>query len=231
MAGWLCPQLGGRLPAINHVPHDAFFDQGHSLARHSLSVESRARLQRVIDVIENTDVLAEDLLAETPSQETPLIAQRGGAEISKQLSYQIQYCRRLQHDGVAARGDLSGCTRIRGFLRGNQSKIERRQLGGVARAFLRPTRTILRHSGDRELRHGFRVVDEPSVGIQKGQRGFARRVDAGGRLRRTFHRADSFSHSFRAAGWRHRGRLLEPARRLDNVGGCGQRQRFRIGRL
>src|SRR5438093_13465514 len=86
MAGWLCPQLGGRLPAINHVPHDAFFDQGHSLARHSLSVESRARLQRVIDVIENTDVLAEDLLAETPSQETPLIAQRGGAEISKQLS-------------------------------------------------------------------------------------------------------------------------------------------------
>ena len=48
-----------RGPRIDEVLGYTFLHQGHGLARHTLSIEGRTRLQRMADVIVNGDVLAE----------------------------------------------------------------------------------------------------------------------------------------------------------------------------
>ena len=70
----------GGLPVPDDAARDAVLDQRHPLLRHPLEVERLRQPGRVERVVGDRDPLVEDLVAELPREEAPLLDQTERAE-------------------------------------------------------------------------------------------------------------------------------------------------------
>ena len=110
--------LFGGLARIRDFADHAAIDQRQPPPRHALAVEGRTGLQRMVHVIGDADVFAEELLAEPAGQKAALVPDGGGAEVDEHLADEVLHRRRFEDDGVAAGRKFARRSGSRGLLRG-----------------------------------------------------------------------------------------------------------------
>ena len=103
MAGRLFAGFFGAGARVDEISRNAFFHQIYTLARDAFAVERRAELQRVIRVVDDGDVLAEELLAQAFGEAGTLVGKRGGCKIVKEKPDEIESGGGLEDYGVFPR--------------------------------------------------------------------------------------------------------------------------------
>src|SRR5262249_58533232 len=91
---------------IDQVLRHAAFNQGDTLTRYTFTVEGRARLERMIDIVDDVDVRPEKLCVQPFIEKRALFQESRSSEIKKHEADQVEHCRRLQHNGVLSRGEF-----------------------------------------------------------------------------------------------------------------------------
>ena len=102
---------------IDQILRHAPIDQQNLLARDAFPVVRRAALQRMIGVVPDGDVVAENFLADAAGEARALIEHGRGGEIVEEKSDQIEHRGRTQDRGVAAGGNFARLARACGRFR------------------------------------------------------------------------------------------------------------------
>src|SRR5581483_8999359 len=144
--------------SINKIFDYAIFYQFDPLARLAFPIEWRTRLQRVMYVVVNGDVVAENLRTDPVCQKRALVEDGKSAEIEEHEPDQIKDSGRLENHRVLAGSEFSGCGRIAGFPRGSLRQFDGIQVPNVWGVRLLPTRRVAGQHGDGNFRGCLRVV-------------------------------------------------------------------------
>ena len=118
VAGWLGP---ARWPPAGNTRSRAprrSSTSASSAPRNALTIEWRAGLQRMVRIVVNRDVLAEQLPADAVAQKAAAVADGGGAEVAEHLAHQVQHRGRLQDHCVASGRQFDGRARSRRLVCG-----------------------------------------------------------------------------------------------------------------
>src|SRR5438309_1324296 len=179
--GLLVRRFGGG-PGIHEILGDAAVHEHDALTWHSFAIEWGALLQRMINVVGDADVLAEELLAHAFVQAGALVRQGSGRKIVKKKTDKVENGSGFEDDRVAAGIKLA---RIDGEMRffadsgGEFLLVEGAYINGVG---FGPAcgRTFLH--GDRKLGVRFAIGGKEAARICQGGLTLAVREDSGGDL-------------------------------------------------
>ena len=158
--GGLDPGSVRGLAAIRHLADYSPIHEREQAPRNAFAIERRAGLQRVIRIVVDRDVVAEQLCADAVAQEAAAVGDGGGAEVAEHLAYQVQDRRRLQDYRVSAGRQFDGISRslcLGGSRAGHAGRVEIAVRAGAA---FRPSGAVGRHGGDGEVGHRLGVIGE-----------------------------------------------------------------------
>src|SRR6266481_6394287 len=151
-------------------------------AREAFAIEMGALLQRVINVVGNGDVLAEELFAHALVQAGTLVCKGGSGEIVKKKTDEIEHGGRFEDYGVTAGGKFAGIDGEMRLFAGARRKflwVVSADIGGVGfgpacgRAFL---------NGDGKFGVRFAIGGEETARIRQRGLALAIRIDSSGDL-------------------------------------------------
>ena len=103
---------------IDEIPGHAAINEQNALAGHAFSVERSAELQRMISVIGDGDIFAEDWFAHAVVEAGAFVLEGSGGEIVKEEADEIEDGGRFENDGVAAGREFAGVDRHVGLFAG-----------------------------------------------------------------------------------------------------------------
>src|SRR4029077_20797930 len=112
----------------------AAIDERNALAGHAFAVEGHAELERMVGVIGNGDVSAEERFAHAAVEAGTFILELGGGKIVKEETDEIENCGWCESDGVAAGRQFAGVNRHVRFSAsalGKLLRVDGRDTGGV----------------------------------------------------------------------------------------------------
>ena len=130
--------LGG-CARINQLLRHAVFHQLYALARDTFAIEASARLQRMRDIVPDSDVVAEYLLADAVVEKRALVQNGHAAKVIEHETKQVENGRRLQHHGEFARRQFLWRRRLAGFFGGDSGEAAGIELAHVGRVGLLPS--------------------------------------------------------------------------------------------
>src|SRR5437016_2511143 len=102
MAGRLFLSGFGGCARVDEILGHATVCQEYPMARNALAIEGCTELQRMINIVGNADVLAEDLLAHAVVKAGTLIVDGGGGEIVEEEPDEVEDGGGFKNHGVAA---------------------------------------------------------------------------------------------------------------------------------
>ena len=154
---------------VHQILRHAPIHQQNALARHPFPVEWRAKLQRMIGVIHDANILAKDLLADAVVKARPFVSQRRGSEVVKEKPHDIEHRRGFEDHGVAPRRKLLRIRRPMRLFTSSFGKLLRIKVAHVCGVSLGPaSRRLLLHR-DGKLRMRFAIRGKKPARIPDGR--------------------------------------------------------------
>src|SRR5438105_4875469 len=120
LAGLFCTGTG-----IDEIAGHAVLDQWNALTRNAFTIEGCTRLLRMIDIIGNRNVLAEERFADAIYEARTLIRNGRGSEIVEKKTNQIENGGVFENYGVLSRREFLSIFGETGFFAGANGKFLR----------------------------------------------------------------------------------------------------------
>ena len=217
--------------SVHQILRDTAIDKQHALPGNTFTVKRCAELERMIHIVRDADVFAEDLLAYAVVQARTFIVQRGRGKIVEEEADEIEHSGWFEDHGVAAGRQLlrvDGAMRFFAGAFGEFLRIDVQNVGGVC---LGPACGGRFLHGDRKFGVRFAIRGEETPGVAHRGLRLAAGENAGGGLPALHSQIAGAAHSAGAVfRCQCSGRLGEavdgPVALLS-----GQRKQVRIFRL
>src|SRR4030095_2328121 len=175
VAGRPLPGLLRAPSRVDQISRNASIDQAYALTGYSFPIKRRPELQGMINVVDNGDVFAKELLAHPFGQARTLILECGCGEIVEEKTDKIENRCGLEDDSIFSGRELLRILRHSCFLA--CASCQRLRIKGphIAPIPFCPTgRSIVLH-GDGKLGAGLTVSSKEASGISQSELRLTRR--------------------------------------------------------